>query len=123
MFSSMPSKYMMAHVAAMHTGTEVDDTKAVRKGNKKSMTKITMRMASIRSLRKESTDLLTTTGKSVMRCTLMSGGAVAKKSLIILLTSSPKATILLPGRISMEKIKQGLLVTAVSEKAMYCDSS
>ena len=93
-FNSMPNRYMMAQAAAIQTGTEVDETKAVRKGKRKSITMMTMMMASMRSFRKERTDLLTTTGWAVMRCTLMSGGAVDRKVSISLLTSSPKATTL-----------------------------
>ena len=122
-FNSMPNRYMMAHAAAMQTGTEVEETKAVRKGKRKSITRMTMMMASMRSFRKECTDLLTTTGWSVMRCTLMSGGAVARKVSISLLTSSPKATTLFPGRISIEKMRHWLPLTKLSEYWMYCDAS
>ena len=107
----------------MHTGTEVEDTKAVRSGNKNSITKMTMMMASIKSFKKERTDLLTTSGWSVMRCTLMSGGAVAKKASITLLTCSPNSTMLLPERISMENIRQLLLLALASEYCMYCEVS
>ncbi len=122
-FNSTPSRYIIAHVAATQTGTEVEETSAVRSGKRKSITRITMTTASTRSFRNESTDLLTTTGWSVMRCTRMSGGAVARNDSITLLTSLPKETILLPERISMEKMRQRLLVTDVSEYWMYFDSS
>ena len=121
--SSIPRRYIIAHAAAMHTGTDVDDTNAVFNGNSISITKMTMRIASMRSFRNDNTDLLTTTGWSVIRCTLMSGGAVFRKALIFSFTSSPNATTLYPGRISMENIKHRLLSTTLSEYWMYCDAS
>ena len=72
-FSSKPMKYMMPIVAAMHIGTEVELTSAVRSGNSISITKITISIASIRSFRNDRTDWSTTFGWSVMRCIWMSG--------------------------------------------------
>ena len=66
-FSSKPIKYIMPSVAAMQIGTDVELIRAVRNGKSISITKMTMRMASSRSLRKERTDLSTTLGWSVMR--------------------------------------------------------
>ena len=103
----------------MHIGTDVELMRAVRSGKSISITKMTMRMASRRSLRKERTDLSTTLGWSVMRWTWMSGVMVASYSLMMSSTLAPKSTTLLPGRISIESITQRLPRAEVSLYLMW----
>ena len=112
-FISKPRKYMMPSVAAMHIGTDVELTRAVFSGKSTSITMMTTRMASMRSFRNERTERSTTCGWSVMRCMWMSGGMFLAYSCITSSTWSPKATTLLPGRISMDSIRVRFFFTSL----------
>ena len=76
-FNSMPVRYISPIQIAVHTGTPVDATKAVRSGKSTNMTAITTRMEITISRRNEMTESFTTFGWSVMRWKRMSGGSNA----------------------------------------------
>ena len=99
---SMPQRYMNASVTAMQMGTPELAMRAERMGNSINMTTMTTSMEITRSRRNENTEFRTTLGWSVMRfiCTL--SGNVCWNAAKTASTSSPKATMLLSGRISTE---------------------
>ena len=100
-FSSMPVIYISPMQIAMHTGTPVQATRAVRNGKSRSITAMTTRIEISISRRNERTESSTTFGWSVTRCRRMSGGNCSEASSSTFCTVSPNATILLPGSISM----------------------
>ena len=87
---------------AVQTGTLEPETKAVRSGKSSSITAMTTRIEKSRSRRNDITDLLTTWGWLVILCISTSGGNVCLHLAISCSTFLPKATMLLPGAISME---------------------
>ena len=66
-FSSIPVKYISPSAIAIHTGTPVLATRAVRRGKSMSMTRITTTIEMSMSRRKEETEASTTFGWSVIR--------------------------------------------------------
>ena len=103
MFMGMLSRYIAASEVAVHTGTPVHAIIADLSGKSINITIMTTRMDTSRSLRKFTTERLTTLGWSVMRVIVTLSGVSSENAEITLSTSSPNAVMLLSGRIATER--------------------
>ena len=104
--SGMPVAYIAVIVRAVMTGRPDEAMRAERSGNSISITKMTTSMEISRSRRKAKTERLTTFGWSVTRVRVTLSGISSSKSPSTFSTLRPKATMLLWGRISTERMRQ-----------------
>ena len=105
-FTSMPTKNIIARAMAVHTGTPELAMRADLMGNIITITSMTTSIDISRSLTKENTEVATTRGWSLTLLRVTLSGRVEEYSPRTLSTSLPKATMLLSGRISTLIIRQ-----------------